>query len=153
MPIFLVQHGRCLPKEADPEKGLSDEGKREVERIAEVAAHYGVQVDRIVHSGKKRARQTAQRFASALKPRRGSQEMAGLRPLDAVKPVADALSGNERLMLVGHLPFMSRLASYLVTGSAETPVFEFQNGGIVCLNHQAASKTWIIQWTLMPTIA
>jgi len=63
MPLFLVQHGKNLPKEQDPEKGLSEEGKNEVERIAALAVRYGVSVSAIKHSGKKRARETAEIFA------------------------------------------------------------------------------------------
>jgi phosphohistidine phosphatase len=55
-------------------------------------------------------------------------------------------------MLVGHLPFMARLCSWLVTGDPEMPVFQFQNAGIVCLKRTAETTNWIIAWTLMPAI-
>ena len=75
MGLYLVQHGKSLPKEIDPEKGLSDEGIAEVRRIAQVAAGYCCQVAQIGHSGKKRARQTAEIFASHLKPPKGVMEI------------------------------------------------------------------------------
>lgn len=53
MPIFLSQHGQCLSKAEDPEKGLSDQGREETRRIADVAANYQIRVPRILHSGKK----------------------------------------------------------------------------------------------------
>lgn len=62
MALFLVQHGLSSPREIDPEKGLSEQGTSQVKRIAQVAAGYGVAVSRICHSGKKRARQTAEIF-------------------------------------------------------------------------------------------
>ena len=68
MAVFLVQHGKSLSKELDPEQGLSPEGISDVERIADVARGYGVHVASISHSGKKRALQTAEIFYSALKP-------------------------------------------------------------------------------------
>ena len=52
MALFLVQHGKSLPKELDPDQGLSDEGFAETKRIAEVAKGYGINVMRILHSGK-----------------------------------------------------------------------------------------------------
>ena len=55
MSIFLVQHGQSLPKTEDPEKGLSDKGREQTLKIAQVAAGYGVNVSKIYHSGKKRA--------------------------------------------------------------------------------------------------
>jgi phosphohistidine phosphatase len=47
---------------------------------------------------------------------------------------------------------MDRMASYLVIGSTDTPVFKFQNSGIVCLNKNPDSDSWVIAWTLMPNI-
>jgi phosphohistidine phosphatase len=55
-------------------------------------------------------------------------------------------------MLVGHLPFMERLTSYLITGSTDKPVFKFQNGGILCMDQDMDTHTWFIKWALMPYI-
>ena len=55
-------------------------------------------------------------------------------------------------MLVGHLPFMERMTSYLIIGSTEPPLFKFQNGGIVCLDRLPETGRWVIKWTLMPNI-
>ena len=52
MSLYLVQHGKSLPKDRDPEKGLSEEGQSEVEMIAAVARGYGVPVSTVAHSGK-----------------------------------------------------------------------------------------------------
>lgn len=152
MALFLVQHGKSLSKEVDPEQGLSEEGKVETEKIAALAKGYGVRVGSIMQSGKKRAAQTAEIFASALQPQGGIQEQIGLKPLDDVAVFADKITEAEDLMLVGHLPFMERLASYLVTGSVEKPVISFQNSGIVCLDMDVESGVWTIRWTLLPRI-
>ena len=152
MALFLVQHGKSLSKELDPEQGLSPEGISDVERIADVARGYCVHVASIAHSGKRRALQTAEIFYSALKPMGGVQEKNGLKPLDDVRAFADRLKGQDDLMIVGHLPFMERLTSYLITGDMEKPVLKFQNGGIVCLDEGAEGKGWVIKWTLMPEI-
>jgi hypothetical protein len=73
MGLYLVQHGKSLPKEEDPDKGLSSEGTKEVERIAQMAKEHGVRVSSIKHSGKKRARQTAEILAAGLRPSEGSR--------------------------------------------------------------------------------
>lgn len=152
MGLYLVQHGKSLPKESDPERGLSDEGIAEVRRIAQVAAGYGCKVAQIGHSGKRRARQTAEIFNSYLKPEKGVVEISGINPLDDVPAFSGNLSVEDNLMLVGHLPFMERLTSYLIIGSVEPPVFKFQNGGIVCLDRPPETGRWIIKWALMPNI-
>jgi phosphohistidine phosphatase len=152
MALFLVQHGKSLPKDEDLERSLSEEGVSDVERIANVAKGYGVHVSCIKHSGKKRALQTADIFASALKPGLGVQETGGLNPLDDVSSFAANIDSKENLMLVGHLPFMEKLTSYLIRGSMDTLVFKFQNGGIVCLDKYPDSGSWVIKWALMPKI-
>ncbi len=151
MALFLVRHGKSLPKDKDAAKGLSEEGILEIEHIAGVAKKYGVNVSRIMHSEKKRALQTAEIFASALKPDGGIQEIKGINPLDDVAAFADKIEISDNLMLVGHLPFMQRLTSYLITGSIEKPVFKFHNGSILCMDKNSeAVQTWFIKWALMP---
>ncbi len=152
MALYLVQHGKSLPKDIDPEKGLSEEGITDVQRIAEVAAGYGCKVRRLSHSGKKRALQTAEIFESALKPEHGIEEVSGIGPLDDVAAFSGTLSVEADQMLVGHLPFMERLTSYLIIGSIEPPIFKFQNGGIVCLDKHLDTQTLVIKWALMPNI-
>jgi len=152
MALYLVQHGKSLSKDVDPDQGLSDDGIAETKRIAGVARGYQVKVSLIRQSGKKRARQTAEILAEALNPAGSVTESSGLKPLDDVVASAAALDAAANTMLVGHLPFMERMASYLVTGSSEKPIFKFQNSGIVCLKKDQESGSWVIAWTLMPSI-
>lgn len=152
MALYLVQHGKSLPKDVDPDQGLSDEGITESKRIADVARGYQVKVTLIKQSGKKRARQTAEIYADALNPAGGVEAVSGLKPLDDVTAFAASLDDTADTMLVGHLPFMERMASFLVTGSADKPIFKFQNSGIVCLEKDPDSGSWLIVWTLMPKI-
>jgi phosphohistidine phosphatase len=153
MALYLVQHGKSLPKDEDPEQGLSPEGLSDVNRIASVAKSYGIKPAAIRHSGKKRARQTAEIFGQMLLPEGNIEQAPGLNPLDDVSLVAAQLRSSDSLMLVGHLPFMERLTNLLLTGSIEKLVFKFQNGGIVCLDQESDSPWWFIKWTLMPRIA
>ena len=152
MPLYLVQHGQSLPKDVDPTQGLSEEGVAETERIAGVAKNYQINVGQIMHSIKTRARKTADIFACALNPTEGVTEVEGLKPMDDVAAFAAFLNPDANTMLVGHLPFMERMTSYLVTGSSDKPVFKFQNSGIVCLDKDPDSESWVIVWTLMPNV-
>jgi len=152
MAIFLVQHGKSLPKEKDHDQGLSEQGISDVKHIAKLAKEFGIQVTDINHSGKTRARMTAEIFASELAPKNGIHVIDGVAPLDDVDVFANTINTSKNRMIVGHLPFMERLVSYLITGSQETPVFKFQNGGIVCLDRYPETESWIIKWSLMPNI-
>jgi len=151
MSLYLVQHGRNLPKDQDPEQPLSDEGRNEVENIAEVAAGYGVSVAVIEHSPKLRAQQTAEIFSTFLKPDQGPREREGIKALDDVTAIAGKLRAGDNRMLVGHLPFMERLAAYLIAGRQDPRVIKFQNGGIVCLDCEEEGG-WFVKWALMPHI-
>lgn len=150
MALYLVQHGRSSPKEIDPEQGITEEGRKEVERIAMVAAGYGVKANSIIHSGKKRANRTAKILADILKPTRGLTQKSGLDPLDDVELFARTIDTDADVMVVGHLPFLEKLASYLIMGKTDHPVFKMQNGGILCLDR--LDGAWTIKWALMPHI-
>ena len=152
MAVYLVQHGLSLPKDEDPERGLSEAGVADVKRIAAVAKGYEVPVATIFHSGKKRARQTAEILASALNPGSGVAETIGLNPMDDVQAFSKSLSPRNNPMFVGHLPFMEKLTAFLITRDEKRPVFQFQNGGIVCLDQYGDQNGWVIKWTLMPHI-
>lgn len=153
MNIYLVQHGRPVPKEENPERPLSDVGRGDVERMAAFLKSAGVEVEVILHSGKTRARETAEIMASKLQPKRESLEKKGLSPLDDVKRVADEIEqSNKDLMIVGHLPHLSRLASLLTAGNESIPVVGFQQGGVVCLRPGEEEKRWAVAWMLVPEI-
>lgn len=157
MSLYLVQHGKALSKDEDPEQGLSAAGRSDVERIASVAAVYQVNVARMEHSPKSRARETAELLARHIVPTDGVAERSGIKALDDVAPVAAAAAPTQNLMLVGHLPFLERLTGLLVTGDADQQVFRFQNGGIVCLDVEhtqdgAENGDWFVKWALMPEV-
>ena len=153
MAFYIVQHGLSLPMDRDPEKGLSPEGSEEVKRIAKVARDYGVTVDRIVHSGKKRALQTAEILADVLNPAGGIEKIANINPLDDVSGFASQVDFQSNTMVVGHLPFLERMTSFLITGQIEPTVFKLQNGGILCLDRIENQNTPVIKWALMPSVS
>ena len=152
MALYLIQHGKSLSKNQDPDQGLSAEGIAETERIAKLAKDAGLAVSQIRHSVKIRARQTAEIFVAALNPKQGIREVSGIKPLDDVAAYAADIDPSEDIMLVGHLPFMERMTAFLITGSIDKPVFKFQNSGIVCLDKDPEAQAWVIQWALVPKI-
>jgi len=111
----------------------------------------GIKVDQIRHSGKLRAEQTASIFAKRLDPPKGVIAVKGLNPKDDVTQVAASLQGDqESIMLVGHLPHLSRLVSLLATGKSEREIVRFRNAGIVCLTQQDGK--WAIDWVMEPEL-
>jgi phosphohistidine phosphatase len=55
-------------------------------------------------------------------------------------------------MIVGHLPHLAKLTSFLTTKSESESVVGFQQGGIVCLRPDEDKKSWAIAWMLVPEI-
>jgi phosphohistidine phosphatase len=150
MHLYLVQHGLALPKETDPDRPLSPEGRADIERLGDFVARAGVQVARTLHSGKTRAEQTAAILASGLMPGGKPHAHPGLAPADAVEPVADEIRHWDLdTLLVGHQPFMGRLASLLVTGSAQRELVSFEPGSLVCLERGEAGE-WTLAWMIRP---
>lgn len=152
MALYLVQHGKSLKKKEDPEKGLSADGKQETERMAGVANGYRVNVSQIAHSGKKRARETAEILASMLSPADGLVPRNGMNPMDDVRAFAHSLDLDKNIMLVGHLPFLERLIGLLVCSNPDQAVFKLQNSGILCIDRVPEVKNPVIRWALMPSV-
>lgn len=148
MSLYLVRHGKYLSSDQDPEKGLSQYGSEEIKRVAEQIKRYRTPISSIKHSGKKRALQTAEIIASVLDPGIKIQKINGINPQDDVVEYADKIDSSNNEMLVGHLPFMEKLISYLITGSQDKKVLNFFNGTAVCLNIEF--KDWVIQWSILP---
>jgi phosphohistidine phosphatase len=150
MKLYLVRHGEALPKHADPKRALSDRGREEVTAVAQFLGRAGVRVAEVQHSGKERAKQTAEILARAIADGRVSQR-SDIAPLDDVAPlVAEAGELSDDLMIVGHLPFMANAVSELVGGRAEPPVVAFQAAGCACLvRHEGA---WMLTWMVVPAL-
>jgi phosphohistidine phosphatase len=153
MRIFLIQHGEAKTKEEDPNRRLSDTGMYQVRKMAGwLSKKEGLEINELLHSGKKRAEQTAEILSRSFSPPIGIKRADNMNPGDNPKIWADRLSKTEKnIMLVGHLPHLSKLASFLLTGSMEKEIVQYKNAGIVCLNRNE-SGTWFIEWMVIPEI-
>jgi phosphohistidine phosphatase len=144
MRLYLVQHGQALPAAEHPDRPLTDPGRREVETVAALLARRQPQVSRLVHSGKTRARQTAEILANHLTPGPPVAAAAGLDPNDPVDPWVPVVNGwTEDHLLVGHQPFLGKLVSRLVLGEERTLV-DYQPGTVVCLEPTGAGAWRIV---------
>ena len=152
MKIYLVQHGEAAAKEVEPERPLTEQGMKEVQRIAGALKRAGVEVKRVIHSGKLRAQQTAEILAIEIAPRLQLETSDLINPND--NPGAFDLQtdvGNTDAVVVGHLPFMAKLVSHLVTGVESQTLVAYQPGSIVCLE-LIEKDNWQINWMLRPEL-
>lgn len=149
MEVYLVRHGEAKPEAEDLRRPLSLRGREEVHEVARAAAQRGVQIFRILHSGKLRARQTAEILAEHLHPPGGVEESSGLSPDDdPVWARTELQAAPHGLILVGHLPHLARLAALLLGSSPDTAPVEFPPAAMLCLEH--LPQCWKKNWMLTP---
>ena len=85
-------------------------------------------------------------------PIKGMIEEKDLSPNDDPQKWASRLSEEkEDIMLVGHLPHLSKLASLLLTDDDEKFFIDFKNSGLICLQRDD-SNNWRLSWVVTPEI-
>jgi phosphohistidine phosphatase len=152
MELYLMQHGNPVSKEDNPERPLSAQGIRDITNVAAFLERCGIKVDRVLHSGKTRARQTAEIICSRLTPGKGPVQHEKISPLDDVRDFSEQIKGYEEdLMIVGHLPHLAKLASFLIAGSEAINIVSFKQGGVLCLIKEY-EQPWTISWMVIPEI-
>src|SRR3989304_2783050 len=123
MKLYLVRHGEAEPNVPDSGGGpaLTEGGLAPARRCADFAAPLGGRVAGNRHSGRLRAIQTAQEFERALgAPRR---QLPGLGPDDDINPLRREAAGlQQNVMVVGHLPYLNRIAGALLAQDESMPV-------------------------------
>jgi phosphohistidine phosphatase len=150
MNLYLVRHGKAEAGEDDPQRPLREDGREAVARVAARLRKAGVRPDRIEHSGLVRAQETAEILAAEV----GGEivQETGLSPGAEVARTAERLvHASDDVMLVGHEPFMGRLAAFLLTGDADAELFHVRTGAIICLSDDEGG--WMLEWFIYPGIA
>jgi phosphohistidine phosphatase len=165
--LYLVHHGDAVGPEVDSARPLSTRGRADVDNLAQKAAERGAKPSLVWHSGKLRAKQTAEAFWRRCNPFARFVAARGLQPddppnwiLEAVQfawavedspdtennaPISTAPAPD--IMLVGHFPHLPRLLGLLLTGSDETAA-EFPKNGVVALSE--SDGKWTEEWRLRP---
>lgn len=152
MKLYLVQHGEACAKEADPERPLTDEGHADIKRLAVFLEQTGIRVKRVIHSGKLRAEQTAERLAATIAPGIELEPSGLINPNDNPKAFDwQSESWDTDTLIVGHLPFMAKLVSHLLIEDETRAITDFHPGSIVCLEH-ADNNQWHINWMIRPEL-
>ncbi len=152
MRLYLVRHGDALTGDLDPARPLSDEGREQVAVLAAFLARRGLAVARVYHSGKLRARQTAEALAAAVAPGATPEELAGLNPNDPVEDLLPALSDwTDDSLIAGHLPHLSNLATRLLAGRAVPAGMRFEAAAAACLQRNGEGE-WSLLWLVDPQL-
>src|ERR1044072_7970379 len=122
MDLYLLRHAIALDrskwKKKDSDRPLTQEGIKKMRKAARGLKHLKVQFDWILTSPYRRAYDTAELVAEALKSRKK------LKVLDALawdgsrekwmRQLAADYVKNDSVLLVGHEPYLTRLVSTLI---------------------------------------
>jgi phosphohistidine phosphatase len=152
MKLYLVQHAKAASKDIDPGRSLTEEGRRDIQKVAAFIKTLNLKVDLLWHSSKTRAAQTAEALAKVVNVKTQMTAHDGLAPNDDVEVMKnELLSGGHDVMIVGHLPFLNKLGSLLLTGDETTGAIAFQNGAIVALERSDEDR-WQVNWMIVPEL-
>ena len=146
MILFLVHHGEAVGPDIDPRRPLSNVGRANVDRLADLTAKRGARPAIVWHSGKLRAKQTAESFwrkCNALAEFSATKDM---QPDDPPQWMRDRLFGETRdILMAGHFPHLPRLRALLVGDGGE---MDFPAHGVVAVATDDEGKTWKELWRL-----
>jgi phosphohistidine phosphatase len=153
MKLYLIQHGRAKTKEEDTERPLSELGWTQTKKVAILMAAAGrIKPNKIYHSVKTRARQTAELIAQHLDLLDNLEQADGLAPMDDPSIWAENIVKTTKdVMLVGHLPHLEKLAALLLFQDENKTTIKFQNSGILCLERDDSSA-WSLEWMVVPQV-
>jgi phosphohistidine phosphatase len=146
MRLYLVHHADALSPAVDSQRPLSSLGLAQAEQLAARAKAAGCAPAAIWHSGKLRARQTAEAFYRLCSPFAEFRMVRGLLPDDPPHYARDLVRGEPRdVLLAGHMPNIREVLRALAPGAAEMPLH-----GVVALDTTDAGATWTETWRAEP---
>ena len=147
--VYLLHHAQALSGEIDHTRPLSTVGLQQAELVARGAAQHGAKPGVIWHSGKLRARQTAEAWVRLVNPFAIFAAVRGLRPDDDPDMAATALVTEDRdVVLASHMPLLPALLHRLITGQHDRQSASFPLNGCVAL--ERAGELWQARWTIAP---
>lgn len=152
MHLYLIRHGHAEAGRVDAARRLSKRGRRQVRVMARFLRQRALTPPAAIwYSRLVRARETGELLAKRMKLGADLVEIAGIEPGANPARVARHLrAANRPLAIVGHEPHLSALASLLVVGAAEPPVFVLPKGAVLALERQG--ERWLVLWQLPPEL-
>ena len=131
MRLYLVQHGDAVPKDIDPDRPLSNQGRADIQRLAERLSDQHVRLAQILHSGKTRARETAEILRPLLDFPSHVYQSEGLAPNDSPETFLHQLRNQEKdTLIAGHMPFVARAVSQALAGAPDRQLVDFLPGSV-----------------------
>ena len=124
-------------------------GREAVATLAADAASRGAKPTVIWHSGKLRAKETAEAFWRTCNPFAEFAATRDLQPDDPPEWMRDRLRGESRdILIAGHYPHLPRLLLLLLVPSGVDPD-PFPQNGVVALVSEDEGHSWREEWRML----
>lgn len=147
--VVLVHHADAVDPLIEPQRPLSDVGRAQAVSVANALLARALKPECIWHSGKLRARQTAEAIRRTCNPLAAFAAIRGLLPDDPPEWIRDRLTTESRtVVLVGHLPHLPRVVHTLLRNTEEWKD-DFPLHGAIAL--EEVDEGWVERWRLTVT--
>lgn len=154
MFVYLVRHAEAVDGGIDFERELTNGGRARCQKVAKALKILKCKPEVIVSSPLRRAEQTATFISETLKPANGLEQsglLAGGADADGAARWVCSWKVDE-IMLVGHMPDMSILASQLLCGDDDA-AFDFKKLGVCCIAFTGKAEPGCgrLMWFMKPS--
>jgi len=125
--LYLIRHARAEEQSGtypdDSLRPLTDQGETQAKQLANLLTAKAIRFDWLISSPYTRARQTAAPLASCAERQTTLETLASADYTALVRDLHELLAADAsrplQVALVGHEPYLSELASYLLTGDPD----------------------------------
>ena len=153
MRLYLVRHAQAADEPDDPERHLTRKGRKDARTLGKSLRPHKLRPTQIWHSGLARAVETAEELAPYLRGPAKLKKRPGLEPDDSPSSAAKIIAkAKDDVMIVGHEPFLGRLASQLLVSRASAAVLRLRKPSIACLERDddddIEGARWRLSWML-----
>ena len=152
MHIYLVRHAHALDGDDDAARPLSKKGLAQIRAVGgQLRKAKAVDAKEVRHSHLVRSHETAVRLTKRLRLDAELRSVSAIKPDDEPGTIARRLENlREPIMLVGHEPHLSALATLLVLGKAAAPRFYFKKCSVLRLDRDG--EHWSVRWQVSPEV-
>jgi phosphohistidine phosphatase len=158
MLLYFLRHASAgksmLNPKKDERRPLDEEGILQARYMGRLLANLDVQVDQIISSPLKRARQTATLVANELAFEAAVQIDDALRPeaeFENFQAMLARYKKYDAVMVVGHNPSLTEFLSKSVSGTTGSAQIEFKKGAVARVG--MTGRTGTLHWLVTPKIA
>lgn len=158
MLLYLLRHASAgktmLNAKKDERRPLDEDGILQSRYVGRLLANLDVQVDQIISSPLKRARQTASLVANELAFEAAVQIDDALRPeaeFEQFQTMLARYNKYDAIMVVGHNPSFTEFLSKSVSAGSGAAQIEFKKGAVARV--ELSGRAGTLQWLVTPKIA